>query len=76
MSRSADFYGFAKEPDVEALQEDIEDLQDMVDTESARADENERILVNLFHALVDADINAARAIWLDEPTLQQMVRMV
>ena len=74
--RSDDFYGFAKEPDVEALQEDIEDLQDMVDTESARADENERILVNLFHALVDADIDAARAIWLDEPTLQQMVRMV
>ena len=71
----ADFYGFAKEPDIESLQEDIEDLQDMVDTESARADENERILVNLFHALVDADINAARAIWLDEPTLQQMVRM-
>ena len=73
---SADFYGFAKEPDIESLQEDIEDLQDMVDTESARADENERILVNLFHALVDADINSARAIWLDEPTLQQMVRMV
>ena len=70
----ADFYGFAKEPDVEALQEDIEDLQDMVDTESARADENERILVNLFHALTDIDVQVARDMWFDEPTLQQLVK--
>lgn len=58
---------------LEMLYEQIDDLTDQVGQEQDRADENERLVCNLFHAYHDADQQEANRMWNDEPTLQALL---
>lgn len=55
---------------IDVMQEQIQDLEDCLDAAQERADEWQRIGVNLFWELHEADNKRANAMWWDEPTLQ------
>lgn len=59
--------------DIYALQEQLADLEDALVDETERADENERLAVNLFYALRDVDRISANRIWHDEQTLSELI---
>ena len=58
---------------IDELQDRIEDLEDSLFTETSRADENERIAVNLFYALRGQNQQAANQFWHDEETMQALI---
>jgi hypothetical protein len=58
---------------IETLYEQIDDLTDDLDNANERADENERLVTELFHAYHDSDPIQANRLWHDEQTLQELL---